>query len=73
MTELSRLPLRPPSERDQAAFPCFAGHPSLEELLVAQGTGPIIDPSILRGDFWPEDEAVEDFVAAVREWRGHSA
>jgi hypothetical protein len=29
------------------------------------------DVSLLRGDFWPEDESIEDFIAALHEWRGH--
>jgi hypothetical protein len=24
------------------------------------------------GDFWPEDEPVEEFLAALGEWRGHN-
>ncbi|MBK5295334.1 MAG: hypothetical protein JJE04_27105 [Acidobacteriia bacterium] len=40
--------------------------------MIAQpGTGPITDVSVLHGDFWPEEEDVEDFIAAYREWRGH--
>ena len=46
------------------------GHPSLEQLRAEQGTGPITDLSKLKGDFWPDDE-FEDFLAALREWRGH--
>ena len=40
--------------------------------MAAQGTGPITDISQLRGDFWPEDEAVEDFLQALYEWRGRT-
>ncbi len=47
------------------------GHPSVEELMAQQGTGPITDVGLLRGDFWPEEESVEDFLAALHEWRGH--
>jgi len=47
------------------------GHPSFDELMAQQGTGPITDVSSLHGDFWPEEEDVEDFIAAYREWRGH--
>jgi len=47
------------------------GHPSLEELQAEQGTGPITDVQVLRGDFWPEDEPIEDFLEALHEWRGH--
>ena len=40
-----------------------------EELAARQGVGPVTDFDALWGDFWPEDESVDDFVAAVREWR----
>ena len=49
----------------------FDAHPSLEELIAQQGKGPIQDVNILRGDFWPENEPVEEFIAALHEWRGH--
>lgn len=49
-----------------------SGHPSVEQLMAEQGTGPITDVSVLHGDFWPEEESVEEFVATIREWRGHS-
>jgi phage protein U len=48
------------------------GHPSIEELMAQQGTGPITDVSALQGDFWPEEEGIEDFLAALHEWRGHT-
>ena len=47
------------------------GHPSVEQLMAEQGTGPITDVSVLHGDFWPEDEPVEAFLEALHEWRGH--
>jgi hypothetical protein len=30
---------------------------------------PIASIDDLRADFWPEDESIDDFIAAVREWR----
>jgi hypothetical protein len=48
-----------------------AGHPSIEELMREQGTAPIRDTAMLRGEFWPEEESIEDFLAALHEWRGH--
>ena len=47
------------------------GHPTIEQLMEEQGTGPITDPAVLHGDFWPEEEPIEDFLAALHEWRGH--
>lgn len=48
-----------------------SGHPSVEELMAEQGVGPITDVSVLHGDFWPEEESIEDFLEALHEWRGH--
>ncbi|MBI3210961.1 MAG: hypothetical protein HYZ37_18915 [Candidatus Solibacter usitatus] len=48
------------------------GHPSIEELKLAQGTIPTLDPRELVGDFWPEEENIDDFLSALREWRGHT-
>ena len=49
-----------------------AGHPLIEELKQVQGTTPTSDPRELLGDFWPEEENIDDFLAALREWRGHT-
>jgi hypothetical protein len=49
-----------------------AGHPSIEELKQVQDTIPTSDPKELLGDFWPEDENIDDFLTALREWRGHT-
>ena len=48
-----------------------AGHPSVAQLMAEQGTGPITDVSVLHGDFWPEEESIEDFLDTLHEWRGH--
>jgi hypothetical protein len=50
----------------------FEAHPTLDELIAQQGKGPISDVRVLHGNFWPEDEAIEDFLAALHAWRGHS-
>jgi hypothetical protein len=31
----------------------------------------LADVSVLHGDFWPEEETVEELLAALHEWRGH--
>ena len=61
-----RKPARPTTVPYSAS-----GHPSIEQLMDEQGTEPITDVSVLHGDFWPEEESVEEFVATIREWRGH--
>lgn len=41
----------------------------VEAWVKQQGVAPIADPNKLAGDFWPEDESVDDFIAARRQWR----
>jgi len=45
----------------------------LATLATAQGVTPIERPEDLLGDFWPEDEQVEDFLAAIEAWQLHDA
>lgn len=49
----------------------FDANPTLNELIAQQGKGPVTDVRILHGDFWPENKPIEDFLAALQEWRGH--
>jgi hypothetical protein len=49
----------------------FDAHPTLDQLIAQQGKGPITGVQALHGNFWPEDERIEDFLAALHEWRGH--
>jgi len=46
------------------------GHPTVDELIAAQGLSFPRDPADLLGNFWPEDESIDDFLAALHEWRG---
>jgi hypothetical protein len=48
------------------------GHPSEEELVAAQGLTFPRDPKVRLGNFWPEEESIDDFLTAMREWRGHT-
>lgn len=42
----------------------------LRSLIEEQGIKPITPDQLhAMGDFWPEDESIDDFIAAVREWR----
>ena len=47
------------------------GHPTVEELAAKQQLTFPRDPRELLGNFWPEEESINDFLSAVREWRGH--
>jgi hypothetical protein len=42
---------------------------NVAELAEAQGVGAIQDLDDLKGDFWSEDEPVDDFIRTVHEWR----
>ena len=44
----------------------FTAQPSLEVLAEQQGVVPISNIDDLRADFWPPDEDVDDFLAAIR-------
>ena len=44
--------------------------PDLDSLAEAQGVAPVGDVDELVADFWPQDESVDDLMAAVRRWRG---
>src|SRR6266446_6815719 len=42
----------------------------LRDLILQRGITPItVDQLRAMGDLWPENESVDDFLAAVREWR----
>ena len=41
----------------------------LERLAAEQDVKPISNLDMLRADFWPQDESVDDFVRSVRERR----
>lgn len=49
-----------------------SGHPSVEELMAAQGVTFPSDPRAFLGEFWPEEESIDDFLAALYEWRGRT-
>ena len=49
----------------------FWAEPTLQEFLEQQGATVVQDAAELHGDFWPDDEPIEEFLAALDEWRGH--
>ena len=50
--------------------PFSVGPPmSLLALAEAKGARPVQDPNMLFGDFWPEEEDLEEFLHAVARWR----
>ena len=42
---------------------------TIDELANIQGVTPIGSIDDLWGDFWPEDESVDDFIDTIRLWR----
>lgn len=50
-------------------FISFDSRLDLETLAAEQGVSPVANFEDLLGDFWPEDESVEDFLAARERWR----
>jgi hypothetical protein len=38
----------------------------VEALARQQGVEPIQDPDVLRGDFWPENESIDEFLRELR-------
>jgi hypothetical protein len=47
----------------------FGAAPSIEMLANQQSVNPAAPFDDLLGDFWSEDDSVDDFLAAVRQWR----
>ena len=44
----------------------------LIELARQQGVTPVGRFEDLLGDFWPEEESIDDFLKAMHKWRGHA-
>jgi hypothetical protein len=58
-----------PRRRASSIVTVARGYRTVDQLAAEQGTGPIEDASLLRGDFWREEEQAEAFLAAVDRWR----
>ena len=44
-------------------------HARIWELAKQQGVGPVRSVEDLKGDFWPEEESMDDFLAWLRDLR----
>ena len=53
------------------ASPAFGQGPDIQALAERQGVSPIADFDNLLGG-WPEDESIDDFLAALSGWRQES-
>ncbi len=52
----------------EAEIDNFSEKSRVELLALSQGVSPVTDFDSLLGDFWPEDESADDFLAARRRW-----
>jgi hypothetical protein len=56
-------------ERGGKGTSFFDGNTDLEVLATQQRISTVSDFDSLLGDFWPEEESADQFIATVREWR----
>lgn len=63
-----KMAQRNPNTADEPVTPEVA-RKELERLAAEQDVKPISNLDMLRADFWPKDESVDDFVRSVRERR----
>ncbi len=56
-------------ERAEKGAVFFESKTDLESLAAQQGVSAVSNFDSLLGDFWPEDESADQFIASVRAWR----
>ena len=57
-------------KKDSQENPFFSDIPlSIEELAAQQGVRPVENIDDLKGDFWPEEENIDDFLLTLYQWR----
>jgi hypothetical protein len=54
---------------DSSATSFLDRTPTPEELAAQQGVSPVANFDALLGDFWPEDESIDDFLETLYRWR----
>ncbi len=69
LEDIEILDLDSPDEQVPASDAFFEPSTDLATLALDQGVEPVTDFDRLLGDFWPEDETSDDFIAALHEWR----
>lgn len=65
------FPHAPDAKAAQMSEPSVSFHDTttdLDSLFRAQGVKPVARLEDLLGDFWPDDERVDDFLAARQDW-----
>jgi predicted DNA-binding antitoxin AbrB/MazE fold protein len=69
LPEYQRVTVLVSADPPSAHARTFDEAPTLDELAREQGVQPITDPLSIGGDFWPEDEDLDEFIATIRKWR----
>jgi hypothetical protein len=62
-----------PDDNLHLRSPLFHSRTDLEQLAREQGVHAVPSFDDLLGDFWPEHETADEFIAAVRRWRNDAA
>jgi hypothetical protein len=55
------------------AHPFLDRHINIDDLAAHQGVPDSTSVEGLKGDFWPEDEDLSEFVTTIRKWRQQSS
>jgi hypothetical protein len=56
-------------EDETSASRADSARAALRELAKQQSIKPVTELSLLRGNFWPENESIDDLIKTVRAWR----
>ena len=68
-----KLNLMATSQTSSAAEPFPDWHINIDSLAKQQGVPEKTSVDRLKGDFWPADEDLDEFVTALRQWRAQSS
>jgi len=60
--------IMPKSKPTKKSLPTMVQRIDIDQLAIEQGV-PENSLENLNGDFWPEDEDIDEFIAKVRQWR----
>jgi hypothetical protein len=69
MAEANPKRREPPADEQFTRYSA-TGHPSIEQLMAEQGTGPGADVSVLHGDFWPEEATQTHYGPPLAQYSG---
>jgi hypothetical protein len=62
-----------PFKKEEYTHPFFSGKRiTVEELAAQQGVKPVDNLDDLKGDFWPEEENIDEFIETLYRWRSEA-